>query len=282
MRLRVLALALIFICSTSAATERWQTLPPTPSLPADTRGQHAMINGARLWYAVWGTPGTAAPVLLLHGGLGNSSYFGHLIPALRHHGYRVIAIDSRGHGRSTRSQQHTTYHLMAEDVIALLDRLKVPKVRLVGWSDGGVIGLDIAIHHPERLQSLFSFGADADTSGLVEGFENGLFGEYMKRTEAEYAALAPHPQDWRAFTADLDNMWQELPQYSASELHSIRVPTTIADAQYDEAIKADHYRYIAASIPHARLVVLPNLSHFALLQDPDNFDAAVLASFDAR
>jgi pimeloyl-ACP methyl ester carboxylesterase len=258
------------------AAEPWSTLPPTPTLPADTVGHRAEINGASIWHAEWGKPSRKLPVLLLHGGFANSDYFGHLVPALIQHGYRVIAMDSRGHGRSSRSAQHTTYHLMAEDVIALLNQLKVAKASIVGWSDGGVIGLDLEIHHPERVARLFAFGADADTSGLKEGFEKSLFGEYMARTKDEYARLAPDPADWSGFSADLERMWATEPAFTVAQLQSIHTPTTIADAQYDEAIKPEHWLYIAHTIPNARLVILPNLSHFAMLQDPRAFNSAVL------
>src|ERR1700734_1884715 len=88
----------------AGSAEPWQTLPPTPALPPDTQGRTAAIHGAEIWYAEWGPKGHGVPVLLLHGGFGNSNYFGHLIPFLVGKGYRVIAMDSRGHGRSTRTR----------------------------------------------------------------------------------------------------------------------------------------------------------------------------------
>jgi pimeloyl-ACP methyl ester carboxylesterase len=114
----------------SAASETWQTLPPLPALPAGTVAQHAEIGGSRIWFAEWGGKPGGTPVLLLHGGFGNSNYFGRLIPVLVAHGYRVIAMDSRGHGRSTRSDAPLTYDLMAQDVLGLLDRLSISKVYL--------------------------------------------------------------------------------------------------------------------------------------------------------
>lgn len=254
-----------------------QTLPPTPALPAGTVGRHAEIQGARIWYAEWGVKSADAPVLLLHGGFGNSNYFGHLIPVLVAHHYRVIAVDSRGHGRSTRSVAPLSYDLMARDVIALLDELKIPKVYLVGWSDGGIIGLDMAINHPDRLAGLFAFGANADVSGLRDGTDKTpVFGAYLKRTAQEYRALSPTPQDFDGFTAAVNKMWETLPAFTHAELASIKVPTTIADGEYDEAIKQSHDEYMAHAIPGARLVILPGVSHFAMLQDPRAFNAAVL------
>src|SRR5579859_7222527 len=261
----------------AAAGEAWQTLPPTPSLPEGTVGRHAEIDGARLWYAEWGTASQSPPVLLLHGGFGNTDYFGKLIPALVEHGYRVIAMDSPGHGRSTRPDGPLTYHMMAEDVIGLLDRLKVPKVALVGWSDGGIIGFDLALNHPERLAAVFAFGANADVSGTNDGVEKTpVFGAYLKRVPEEYKKLSPTPAQWDAFSAAVNTMWGTLPAYTADQLRSIKVLVTIADGEHDEAIKQSHDRYMASTIPGARLVILPNVSHFAMLQNPAEFNAAVL------
>jgi pimeloyl-ACP methyl ester carboxylesterase len=256
----------------------WQTLPSTPELPTGTDGKYADINGSRIWYAQWNPTSAGTPVLLLHGGFGNSNYYGHLIPRLIGHRYRVIAMDSRGHGRSTRSDAPLTYHLMADDVIGLLDRLKIPRVALVGWSDGGIIGIDLALNHPDRLAGLFAFGTNADPSGLNDGIEKTpAFGAYLQRVPEEYRKLSPTPGQWNAFSTAVFKMWETQPAFTASQLQSIRVRTSIADGQYEEAIKPAHTRYLASAIPGARLVILPNVSHFAMLQNPGEFNAAVLA-----
>jgi pimeloyl-ACP methyl ester carboxylesterase len=272
------ASALLFLAAfATRAAEPWEVLPPTPALPAHTVGRHATVNGAKIWYAEWGADHPGTPVLLLHGGYGNSDYFGNLIPVLVRHGYHVIALDSRGHGRSTLTHEPITYHLMASDVISLLDALKVPKVSLVGWSDGGCIGLDIAIYNPSRLARLFTFGGDADVSGAKDNVDKSpVFAAYLARVADEYQRLSPAPAEWDAFNANITRMWSTLPAYTAAQLASISVPTTIADGQYDEAIKPEHTHYLAATIPGARLVILPNLSHFAMLQGPRVFNSAVL------
>jgi len=259
------------------AAQVWETLPPMPRLPPGTVGRHLEIQGARIWYAEWGKKSSRPPVLLLHGGFGNSNYFGHLIPVLAAHGYRVIAMDSRGHGRSTRDDAPMSYHLMAGDVIGLLDHLGIPRVSLVGWSDGGCIGFDLALNHPDRLAGLFAFGANADVSGDREGFDKTpAFAAYLQRTPDEYRKLSPTPGRWDDFSAAVGKMWATLPAFTAAELRSIKVPTLIADGEYDEAIKQSHDRYMADTIPGARLEILPNVSHFAMLQNPAEFNAAVL------
>jgi len=92
----------------------------------------------------------------------------------------------------------------------------------------------------------------------------------------EYRSLSPTPDRWDAFNANANKMWETLPAFAAAQLRSIRVPTTIADGEYDEGIKPEHIRYLAATIPRAKLVILPNVSHFAMLQNPAAFNGAVL------
>jgi alpha/beta hydrolase fold len=149
-------LAVVASATAARAEPQWLTLPPTPSLPKPAQNGHAPVNGIRIWYATFGR---GKPVLLLHGGLANSNYWGNQVPALAK-GYRVVVMDSRGHGRCTHDERPYGYDLMASDVIGLMDFLKLPKAAIVGWSDGAILGLDIAVLHPERLTKLFAFAAN--------------------------------------------------------------------------------------------------------------------------
>jgi pimeloyl-ACP methyl ester carboxylesterase len=265
------------------ANAQWRSLPATPQLPQPASSGFAAVNGIRLWYAEYGVKRGGVPVLLLHGGLASSNYFGHLIPVLVAHGYRVIAADSRGQGRSTRSAEPLGYHLMASDMLALLDHLHVAKVDLVGWSDGAIIGLDIAMTHADRLNRLFAFGANVDPAGLVDGADkNPVFARYLRRTKDEYARLSSTPGQYDALSAQIGSMWSHEPHYGRDQLAKISIPVTIADGQFDEAIRADHDVYMAVAIPAANAVFLPNVSHFAMLQNPAEFADAVLAFLKYR
>jgi pimeloyl-ACP methyl ester carboxylesterase len=280
--IRQIVTAIALLASSAVMAEaRWQTLPPTPALPKPAVTGTVRVNGARLWYAEWNTSAAGTPVMLLHGGYANSNYYGHLVRDLTEHGYRVIAMDSRGHGRSTRSAAPYSYHLMAEDVVGLLHALHVPRVSLVGWSDGGTTGYDLAIHHPDAIARLFAFGANADLTGLKDGYDTAsAFAAYLKRVPTEYKRLSPTPADWASFDAAVGKMWATEPAFTAEQLRSIRVPTTLADGEHDEGIRPEHLHYLSETIPGARLVFLPGVSHFAMLQDPAAFDAAVLEFLD--
>ena len=140
---------------------KWLTLPPTPTLPGATRKGIAAVNGTDIFYALFGQ---GPPVLLLHGGLANSNYWGHQIDYLAR-SFTVIVMDTRGHGRSPVTSHAFSYGLFAEDAASLLDFLKIPQVAVVGWSDGAVTGLQLAMTKPDRVSKLFAFGANSSAEG---------------------------------------------------------------------------------------------------------------------
>src|SRR5712671_5838684 len=140
----------------------WLTLPPTPALPTPTRSDVAAINRTKIFFAQFGA---GEPVLLLHGGMGSSDHWGHQIPELARH-FSVIVMDTRGHGRSPVTSAAFGYRLFAEDVVALLGHLGIARASLVGWSDGAVTGLQLAMTRPERVAKLFAFGANSTLDGL--------------------------------------------------------------------------------------------------------------------
>jgi len=263
---------LILAAPAVQAEPQWLTLPPTPTLPKAAQTGYAPIDGVKIWYASFGQ---GEPVILLHGGLANSNYWGNQVRALEGR-YRVIVMDSRGHGRSTRDAEPYGYDLMASDVIGLMDFLKIPKAAIVGWSDGAILGLDIAMKHPERVSKLFAFAANSDPSGVADIAQSPVFNAFIARAEKEYAQLSPTPDQYQAFLAQITKMWETQPNWTADDLKRITVPTWIVDADHDEAIKRENTLFMAANIPTAGLLLQPEVSHFSFIQDPDQFTGDVL------
>ncbi len=264
--------AILLVAAGADAEPQWMTLPPTPSLPKAAQSGYAPVNGIKIWYAAFGR---GEPVVLLHGGLANADYWGNQVRALQR-SYRVVVMDSRGHGRSTRNEQPYGYDLMAADVIGLMDYLKIPKAVIVGWSDGAIIGLDIAMHHPERVSKLFAFAANSDPSGVADIAKSPVFNAFIARAEKEYEKLSPTPHQYQTFLAQITKMWETQPNWTAADLSRITVPTWIVDADHDEAIKRTNTEFMAASIPNAGLLLQPQVSHFSFLQDPEQFTTDVL------
>jgi pimeloyl-ACP methyl ester carboxylesterase len=271
-RLGIVAAFAILLATSAQAEPQWLTLPPTPTLPKAALSGYAPLNGIRIWYAAFGR---GEPVVLLHGGLANADYWGNQVGALQER-YRVVVMDSRGHGRSTRNAEPYGYDLMAADVLGLMDFLKIPKAAIVGWSDGAILGLDIAMHHPERVSKLFAFAANSDPNGVADIAHSPVFNAYIARAEKEYRKLSPTPGGYQDFLAQITKMWETQPNWNAADLQRVAVPTWIVDADHDEAIKRDNTEFMAANIPDAGLLLQPAVSHFSFLQDPAQFTADLL------
>jgi pimeloyl-ACP methyl ester carboxylesterase len=245
-------------------------------LPAPTASGTFAVADVKLWYATFGE---GPPVLLLHGGLGNSAHFSDVIAALVADRRRVIVMDSRGHGRSTRSRRGISYQQMADDVVALLDHLAIERAALLGWSDGGATALDVAIRYPERLNKLFVIGTNYALDGVKGGATRSkTFPAYFARCRREYARLSPDPKQLGAFLGELRAMWASQPTFTDEQIRGIAAPTLVALGEHDEVVRRDHVEKLAKLLPHGKLAVLADVSHFAMWQDLPAF-LAVLREF---
>lgn len=272
-----LALMALFLAAPAHAEDRWMSIPMPAPMPTPVATGMAPVNGIEMYYATYGA---GDPVLLIHGGLGNADIWQAQVADLMKD-HLVIVADSRGHGRSTRTAEPFGYDLMSSDYLALLDYLKIDKVDLVGWSDGGIIGLDIAMTHPERLDHLFAQAANITTDGVNPAVAtDAVFGSYIDWMSKDYARLSPTPDQFEAFVGQISEMWASQPNWTDAQVAAITVPTEIVVGDHDEAILPAHSEKIAGLIPGAKLVILPDASHFAMLQAPDEYTAAVRAFID--
>ncbi len=210
MRIACLLLLGFILCPVAAdAQERWLAVPATPTLPASAQTGHVERKDARIWYATYGMNDKPA-VLLLHGGGGNSDYWGHLVRDLMP-GHLVIVFDCRGQGRSTNAASAISYEQMAEDAIAVLDRLNVAQASVIGWSDGANIGFYLALKHPKRVAALIAFAGNATPAGYQPNTNPSTMEIYGARTRAEYRRLSPRPEQFEAVSGLLSRMWKTQP-----------------------------------------------------------------------
>ncbi|HEY3343194.1 MAG TPA: alpha/beta hydrolase [Anaerolineae bacterium] len=253
---------------------RFEAVGAAPLPVANDQG-YVEHDGARIWYATYGS---GLPVILLHGGLGNSGNWGYQVPALVQSGYRAILMDSRGHGRSTRDARPFTYELMASDVSAVMDVLHLEKAGLVGWSDGACTALVLASKAPARVAGVFFFACNMDPTGAKEITEfTPILRRCMGRHMLDYKQLSATPDQFVEFSDAVGLMQKTQPNYSAHDLAQISVPVAIVLSEHDEFIKREHAEYLARSIPNAEFILLPGVSHFAPLQRPELFNTAMLA-----
>ncbi|RDJ16926.1 alpha/beta fold hydrolase [Rhizobium grahamii] len=262
----------VLMAASASSAERWATLPAFPPMPAPKTSGMAPVNDIKMYYAEYGE---GEPILFIHGGLGSADVWGYQVAEFAKD-HRVIVADSRGHGRSTRSQQPFGYDLMTSDYVALLDYLKLDKVTLVGWSDGGIIGIDMAMKNPEKLTRVIAQAANVTTDGVkADALTNKTFSDYINAAGETYKKLSQTPNEYDAFVTEISAMWESQPVWTADDLGKIKVPVTLAIGDHDEAIKLDHTEMMAKQIPGSKLVILKDASHFAMLQDPEGYNAMI-------
>jgi pimeloyl-ACP methyl ester carboxylesterase len=246
----------------------------TPMADMAVEGETASINGVELYYEVHG-PADGPPVFLLHGGLGNTEEFDGLLPALLAAGYRTIAMDCRGRGRSTWDDTPITYELMTADALGLLDLLDIDKTDFVGWSDGAILGLELAAEHPERLHRAVIYGANFTPDGFHEPTPSDQLPPFEKFI-ADYQRLSPAPERFDELLAEMDALYTVAPNFSEDELKSITVPVLILDGAEEEMINADQPLRMAELIPGAELILMPGTGHFAPIAKREEFNRIVL------
>jgi alpha/beta hydrolase fold len=219
--------------------------------------------------------GHGTPVILLHDGPANANYWGELVPALAPR-YRVIVMDSRGHGRSSRDAQPYGYDLMASDVLALIDFLNIDKAALVGWSDGAIIGLDIAIHALRGGRSFLPLPptpipAASRTSIRVPFLRLSSPGQ--KRNMRSSRPRRPNTIRSSLRSPKCGKRSRIGPRTILPGLKCPPGSSTLITMRQSSATTRCLWPTISRA---AGLLIEPQVSHFAFLQDPQQFNTDVL------
>lgn len=252
----------------------------TSNVPAG--GAFAAVHGHDMYYE---THGDGPPLLLLHGGTGSAENWAKQVPAFSR-GHRVILPEQTGHGRTADRDGPIHYHDMAEDTVALMDRLHIQQADLVGWSDGGVLALDISIHHPERVRRVAMSGANFTSEGInAEGREelrHATPEQWPRFIREAYDRLSPDgPEHWPIIFAKVRAMWLSEPTFTTQDLGRITAPTLVVAGEHDVILPA-HSEELARSIPAGTLCIFPGASHMVPLERPDDWNAVVLEFLEDR
>jgi pimeloyl-ACP methyl ester carboxylesterase len=272
---KVLAFAsilLLLLASCQAAISQTPRTTPTPFI-----GSARIELGDITMY--FEAHGAGEPLILLHGGFGSADVWANQIPAFSED-YYVITPDSRAQGRTTDSDAAISYHLMAEDTIHLMDYLGINSAYIVGWSDGGDIGIDLAIHHPERVKALVAFGANISPDGYQDSFldyvRNITVDDIKLMVGSKYLEMMPDSARLPIILEKIRTLYLTEPNFTPEELATITAPTLILDGQHETVIRLDHPQKIGELIPNAQLIILPNAGHSAVTENPDIWNNAVL------
>ncbi len=249
------------------------------ALGGQFHGSHrASVNGISLYYETYGQ---GPPVLVLHGAgafLESMHYFiSGLSPT-----HTVIAVDSRGQGRSTDAAGPLTYAAMGDDMIKLMDALHIKQADVVGWSDGGIDGLDMAMKHPDRVRRLVAIGANYDANGVDP---KALSGDFIAQAAADvkpfYDRVAPDPAHFPVIMKKIQTMITTEPHYTLADLRRVRARTLIIAGEHDMILRR-HTDALAGAIPGAQEIIVPGANHFGPLEMPDAYNAMVLKFLDEK
>jgi pimeloyl-ACP methyl ester carboxylesterase len=217
-------------------------------------GKFYEIRGFRMYCEIYGE---GQPVLIIHGNGGSISAFNLNIPYFSKK-YKVIVADSRAQGKSADPGDSLTYEMMADDLAALLDQLHVDSADVIGWSDGGINGLLLAMRHPEKVKKLAVTGANLqpDTTAVPQEIWDMVRPEYAKLTPKKIADMTPQEKE----SFKLMRLLCDQPHIPYSALHAIKCPTLVIGGDHD-VIRPIHTLMIAENIPHHYLWILPNSGH---------------------
>ena len=231
-------------------------------------GKYYSIRGFSMYCEVYGE---GQPLLIIHGNGGSIGNFASNIPYFSQK-YKVIIADSRAQGKSADPGDSLTYEMMADDLSALLDQLHVDSANVIGWSDGGINGLLLAIRHPGKVKKLAITGANLvpDSTAVFQEIWDMVVPAYTKMKEKKWADMNPGERTgYKLVRLLCDN-----PHIPLSDLHRIQCPSLVIGGDHD-VIKPAHTMLIADNIPHSYLWILPNSGHSTPVVYADLFNSTV-------
>lgn len=237
-------------------------------------GKFYSINGFNMYCEVYGS---GEPLLMIHGNGGSIVAFTKQIPFFSRH-YKVIVADSRAQGKSVDPSDSLTYEQMADDYAALLTAMKIDSANVLGWSDGGINGLLLAMRHPEKVRKLVITGANLwpDSTAV----DDATLQETMPRyTELKQLFSKPGTKQSADSTEyKLLKLLVEQPHIALTDLQKISAPTLVVGGDHDLILPA-HTLQIFQHLPNAYLWILPHCGHSTLIDYADEFNKKTAAFF---
>jgi pimeloyl-ACP methyl ester carboxylesterase len=237
------------------------------------------VAGLEVWHEVWHeVSGAGAPLVLLHGGFSGASSFAAQAAVLAGAGFRVYVPERRGHGHTRDVEGPLTYAVMAEDTIAYLDQVVAAPAHLVGWSDGAVVALLVAMRRPDLVARMVLIDQYYQSAGRAEGgdlVEALATPEAMALLHEDYDPVSPDgPEHFPVVHAKTLAMWRTEPEIALRELADVAVPTLVLQADRG-VVRLEHSAAVAATLPAGRLAVLPG-THSLPAESPGPVNALLV------
>jgi pimeloyl-ACP methyl ester carboxylesterase len=237
--------------------------------PVLSESGYASVNGLEMYYEIHGS---GEPLVLLHGGLTTIDVsFAAMIPELAKT-RQVIAVEQQAHGHTADIDRPLSFEQMADDTAALLHQLGIEQADIFGYSDGGNVGLGLAIRHPELVRKLAIAGTNYNNDGIypevLEFMKNAKPEDLGEEMAGLYAAVAPNPEDWPTLVDKVMTMAVEWQGWSSEQIQAINAPVLVIVGDGD-IVLPEHAVEMYRMLPHGQLAVLPSTDHFIRLQSPE-------------
>lgn len=234
------------------------------------KGKTLQTDKGKLYYQ---TGGKGDALLLLHGNGESSDIFEKQFPFFKKR-FTVYALDTRGHGRSDLGVERLTFRQIAADILALLEKERIQKIHVLGFSDGGNLGLYLAAHHPERIASLIAMGANYEADGLTDACNE----ETLERYE-ELLALPDSDPD-KIQRLCIHNLMLEELDLSEGDLRNIQAPTLLLAGEFD-LIREDQTEAMHRLIPGSQKYIVPGGNHSFFVDDPKVLERLAKKFYDS-
>jgi pimeloyl-ACP methyl ester carboxylesterase len=234
-----------------------------------TAGKYINIRGFKMYYEVYGK---GEPLLFIHGNGGSINNFDNQVPCFAKK-YKVILADSRAQGKSADLKDSLSYTMMADDLDALLNELHIKNAYVVGWSDGGINGVLLAMRHPDKVKKLAVTGTNLwpDTTALTPFCYNDIVNNDKKLLDS-IKRTGEKPAVMNAYK--VNHMMLLEPHIKLSELKNIKAPTLVIGGDHD-VILTKHTVAIAENIPNSYLWIIPNSGHSTPVFKKEQFNTIV-------
>lgn len=234
-------------------------------------GKFAEVNGIKMYYEIYGE---GEPLLMLHGNGQSISAFMNQVDDFSKK-YKVIIVDCRERGKSTYDKtKELTFDIQVEDLKQFLDQQNIKKVKILGWSDGGILAILMALQHPDLVDKIACSGANI--------FPEGIIDEDIKDSKETLAKLIKENKNGKNNVyIDLYNLDLKYPNLKYEDLKAIQCPSLIVAGDKD-VIKTEHTVKIAESIPKGQLAILPNSTHYVVAEKPELFNSLVMDFFEGK
>ncbi len=233
----------------------------------DSVGKFYDVRGIKMYTEVYGA---GKPLLMIHGNGQNMGAFGGTVPYFAKK-YQVILADSRAHGRTVDSKDSLSFEMMADDFDALLTAMHIDSCYVLGWSDGGINAIVLAMRHPDKVIKFASTGANLwpDSTGLIASYWKGEQKDYANWQKKMPLTTAKDKNTYKIFMLDLLQ-----PNIKLNALHAIKCAALIIGGDHD-LIPVPHTVQIAQNIPKSYLWIVPNSGHGTLQEHRDEFNTIV-------